>query len=595
MGEVGAGTPVCRWRENGFSIVTSTPHPSVVEKRSGLGFPSHAEALRQCVEVADDVGAVVAASALLASGAEAGAAGEKLAERLLRRGFRGAARVLGAPSVVLLATAEDLRPARTADLEALAASLDRALHRKSIPQGFLARAHHARGRLMARAGRFAEAADAFRKALAHDPKYPRAASDLAEVLLCEGRADEAAAFLDLAARNGDGARHLAVAASLAEARGEITAASTLLDQAARALESADGGRRRVFADACRHGIEGAGLSRTAPLLDLIEQDAQSPEWPGGESRQLRRRGALLADRVGAVSETRGHLEHLGDGPRRDLDMALVAARAALLAGDPAAALKAVTTESAARCASLATLAGLAMVDMSRHAEGVAVLTASAVEGCVAAEVGLAEIAVRDRRYDLADAHLAAALKSTYSGVQKARIGVLRALLRESEGDGLGAVCALAEALCGDEDPVARARYVTLTIDMALRAHDDPHARQHFLDRALDAVEGSEIGDGLAVLPVSMAEWMVGRTPRLSVKEIDAALATAASLSAAESRGRLRHEDWVRVRRAYRPSVTATPRPVDVDVRRHGLLPKTPSLVDPSALRRLAVTLTRGVV
>jgi len=122
LGEVGAGTPVCRWRESGFSIVTSTPHPSVVEKRSGLGFPSHAEALRQCVEVADDVGAVVAASALLASGAEAGAAGEKLAERLLRRGFRGAARVLGAPSVVLLATAEDLRPARTADLEALAAA-----------------------------------------------------------------------------------------------------------------------------------------------------------------------------------------------------------------------------------------------------------------------------------------------------------------------------------------------------------------------------------------------------------------------------------------------------------------------------------------
>lgn len=577
--------------------MTSSPHPTASDARSGSAFPSHAEALRQCVEVADDVGAVVAASALLASGAEAGAAGaagEKLAERLLRRGFRGAARILGAPFIVLLATSEDLRPARTADLEALAGALDRALLRRTVPQGFLARAHHARGRLLGRAGRFADAVEAFRKALAHDPKFPHAASDLAEALLCEGRVDEASAFLELAAANGDGARHLAVAASLAEARGEITAASTLLDQAAGEIESRHGGRRRVFADACRHGIEGAGLSRNAPLLDVIEQDAAAPEWPGGDPRQLRRRGALLADRAGALTETRGHLAHLGDGPRRDLEMALVAARAALLSGDPEAAFRIVGAQESARCPALATLGGLAMLDMSRHAEGVAVLTASAVEGCPAAEVGLAELAVRDRRFDLADAHLATSMKGTHSGVLRARLGIVRASLREAEGDGLGAVCALAEALRGAEDPVARARYVALTVDMALRAHDDPHARQHFLDRALDAIEGTDVGDGLAVLPVAMAEWMVGRAPRVSLKEIDAAIATAGRLSAPESRGRLRHDDWMKVRRAYRPTTVAATG-VDVDVRRHGTLPKTPSLIDPNELRQLAIASTRGAV
>jgi hypothetical protein len=52
--------------------------------------------------------------------------------------------------------------------------------------------------------------------------------------------DEASAFLELAAADGDGARHLAVAASLAEARGESTAASTLLDQAAGEIESRHG-------------------------------------------------------------------------------------------------------------------------------------------------------------------------------------------------------------------------------------------------------------------------------------------------------------------------------------------------------------------
>ncbi len=559
----------------------------------GAQSSNHLALLRRAVDADDDVGAVASASALFASGSEAGQEGERLAERLLKRGFRSAARVLGAHHIVLIATAEDSRPARTSDLNSLAASLDRALMAKAIPAAFLGRAHHARGRLLARAGRLPDAAEAFRKALAHDPTYPLAASDLAEVLLCEGRVDQARGFLELAKSNEDGPRRLVVEASLAELIGDVTAAAVLLDRAASALEAATCTRRFAFAQACRKACIERGLPEDAPLLELLDADAHSAPWPGGEPSLLRKRGAHLADRVGALPEAREHVAHFGDLQRKDVDLAAVAARAALLSGDAEGALRAAVLSESARTPTLATLGGLAMLDLGRRAEGVAVLTASVAEGCPAADVGLAWVAVEDGRLEHADAHLRYAMKSMIPQAVKACIGATRAALRESAGDGLGAVCMLAAALAHEDDPVLRARYVTLTVDMALRAHDDPHARQHFLDRALDAVVGSDIGDDIAAIPVAMAEWMTGRPPRLSVKEIDTALATAASLAAVATRSALRNEDWSRVRSSARRKPGGHTRDEVVDVRRHGILPKTASMADPGSIRRLAITMTRG--